>query len=182
MSYLRVLTDAHRAREARIQAAAKFVRPKPKPVVKIIEITEKGIQKPLADRLMMNPMRRWADRQRERFPVVPIQLPCEKDPPCARRVRIWSDSKNIFDLVCKTYNVTPDEIYSRSKATRFTTPRQVLMYLLRTMTRLSMEEIAGRIGGRDHTTVLHGVRKISFLLTIDPELRAKIEGIKAQLT
>ena len=60
-------------------------------------------------------------------------------------------------------------------------PRQVAMYLAKTLTLRSLPEIGRRFGGRDHTTVLHAVRKIENLVHNDAALAEEIELIKRQL-
>jgi chromosomal replication initiator protein len=60
-------------------------------------------------------------------------------------------------------------------------PRQIAMYLAKTLTLRSLPEIGRRFGGRDHTTVLHAVRKIEGLIGKDNALAAEIESLKSQL-
>jgi chromosomal replication initiator protein len=60
-------------------------------------------------------------------------------------------------------------------------PRQVAMYLSKVMTPRSLPEIGRRFGGRDHTTVLHAVRKIEGLVGNDTMLADEIEVLKRQL-
>ena len=60
-------------------------------------------------------------------------------------------------------------------------PRQVAMYLAKTLTLRSLPEIGRRFGGRDHTTVLHAVRKIEGLVGNDAMLADEIEVLKRQL-
>ena len=60
-------------------------------------------------------------------------------------------------------------------------PRQVAMYLAKTLTLRSLPEIGRRFGGRDHTTVLHAVRKIEGLVGNDTMLADEIEVLKRQL-
>jgi chromosomal replication initiator protein len=60
-------------------------------------------------------------------------------------------------------------------------PRQVAMYLAKTMTLRSLPEIGRRFGGRDHTTVLHAVRKIEGLVGSDASLAEEVEILKRQL-
>jgi chromosomal replication initiator protein len=69
--------------------------------------------------------------------------------------------QQIFDAVTKYYNVRPADLQSKKRHKSIAFPRQVCMYLARRHTRYSLEEIGGYFGGRDHTTVLHAVRKIS---------------------
>ena len=60
-------------------------------------------------------------------------------------------------------------------------PRQIAMYLMREETGASLAEIGARIGGRDHTTVIHGIEKIEARLLEDPALRAQLLGIREGL-
>ena len=60
-------------------------------------------------------------------------------------------------------------------------PRQVAMYLAKILTLRSLPEIGRRFGGRDHTTVLHAVRKIETLAGNDSALAEEIEALKRQL-
>jgi chromosomal replication initiator protein len=60
-------------------------------------------------------------------------------------------------------------------------PRQVAMYLAKTLTLRSLPEIGRRFGGRDHTTVLHAVRKIESLVGNDNVLAEEIELLKRLL-
>ncbi|MGB6550597.1 MAG: helix-turn-helix domain-containing protein, partial [Xanthobacteraceae bacterium] len=60
-------------------------------------------------------------------------------------------------------------------------PRQVAMYLAKVLTLRSLPEIGRRFGGRDHTTVLHAVRKIENLAGNDSAFAEEIEGLKRQL-
>ena len=60
-------------------------------------------------------------------------------------------------------------------------PRQVAMYLAKTLTLRSLPEIGRRFGGRDHTTVLHAVRKIEALVSRDVALSEEVESLKRQL-
>ena len=61
-------------------------------------------------------------------------------------------------------------------------PRQIAMYLAKTLTLRSLPEIGRRFGGRDHTTVLHAVRKIENLSDTDKVLADEIETLKRMLT
>ncbi len=60
-------------------------------------------------------------------------------------------------------------------------PRQISMYLARKHTNMSLLEIGGFFGGRDHTTVLHGIDKISKLYQEDAQLRSTIQGLEQLL-
>jgi chromosomal replication initiator protein len=60
-------------------------------------------------------------------------------------------------------------------------PRQIGMFLARRITRMSLEEIGGYLGGRDHSTVLHGVRKITRLAKEDPTCSALLSDLTLEL-
>jgi chromosomal replication initiator protein len=60
-------------------------------------------------------------------------------------------------------------------------PRQIAMYLAKVLTLRSLPEIGRRFGGRDHTTVLHAVRKIEGLVQGDKALAEEIEVLKRML-
>lgn len=57
-------------------------------------------------------------------------------------------------------------------------PRQIAMFLCKTMTRRSLPEIGRRFGDKDHSTVLHAVRKIESMIASDPKFAALVDGIK----
>jgi len=91
-----------------------------------------------------------------------------------------STPNEMIDAVCKHYSIGKRKILSPSRVISYALPRQVLMYLLRTHLNLSLEEV-GRIVGRDHTTVMHGVDKITKLASSDVGIREDIKGIKSLL-
>ena len=68
-----------------------------------------------------------------------------------------------------------------SRARPVARPRQILMYLLRTELGLPFEEVGRLIGGRDHTTVMHAVDKITNLASGSGEIREDLRGIKNTL-
>ncbi|WP_408015698.1 chromosomal replication initiator protein DnaA [Rhizobium alarense] len=91
-----------------------------------------------------------------------------------RRVRI----EDIQRIVAKHYNISRQELVSNRRTRVVVKPRQVAMYLSKTLTPRSFPEIGRRFGGRDHTTVLHAVRKIEELIAGDTKLSHEIELLK----
>jgi hypothetical protein len=89
--------------------------------------------------------------------------------------------QRIQQAVCEHYQITTADLLSASRAQEFATPRQVAMYLCRTLTGRSMPDIGRRFGDRKHTTVLHAARKIAARLERSPRLARQIEAIVAQL-
>jgi chromosomal replication initiator protein len=94
-----------------------------------------------------------------------------------RRVRI----EEIQRIVGRHYNVSRSDLLSARRTANVVRPRQIAMYLAKTLTLRSLPEIGRRFGGRDHTTVLHAVRKIEGLIATDTTLAAEIEVLKGQL-
>jgi len=94
-----------------------------------------------------------------------------------RRVKI----EDIQRVVARQYNVSRGDLLSSRRTANVVRPRQVAMYLAKTLTLRSLPEIGRRFGGRDHTTVLHAVRKIEGLVGNDAALADEIELLKRQL-
>ena len=87
----------------------------------------------------------------------------------------------IADVVTRWYGVRLPDLQSKKRTKSITLPRQLSMYLARTLTNHSLEEIGRYFGGRDHTTVLHAIRSIENLRTDDGELGKAIDGITGEL-
>jgi chromosomal replication initiator protein len=94
-----------------------------------------------------------------------------------KRVKI----EDIQRIVARHYNVSRGDLLSSRRTANVVRPRQVAMYLAKTLTLRSLPEIGRRFGGRDHTTVLHAVRKIENLVGNDTALAEEIETLKRQL-
>jgi chromosomal replication initiator protein len=90
--------------------------------------------------------------------------------------------EDIQKLVASHYNVTKADILSARRTANVVRPRQIAMFLAKTLTPRSLPEIGRRFGGRDHTTVLHAVRKIEALVGSDGRLSEEIELLKRMLT
>lgn len=94
-----------------------------------------------------------------------------------KRVRI----EDIQKLVASRYNVSRSDILSERRTAAVVKPRQIAMYLSKVLTPRSLPEIGRRFGGRDHTTVLHAVRKIEKALNGDAVLSEEVELLKRML-
>ncbi|MGO4713767.1 chromosomal replication initiator protein DnaA [Bradyrhizobium sp. 2TAF24] len=94
-----------------------------------------------------------------------------------KRVKI----EDIQRVVARQYNVSRSDLLSSRRTANVVRPRQVAMYLAKTLTLRSLPEIGRRFGGRDHTTVLHAVRKIEALVGKDVALADEVELLKRQL-
>ena len=94
-----------------------------------------------------------------------------------RRVKI----EDIQKLVATRYNVSRADILSERRTAAVVKPRQIAMYLSKTLTPRSLPEIGRRFGGRDHTTVLHAVRKIEKAIGEDRLLHDEVDLLKRML-
>ena len=94
--------------------------------------------------------------------------------PLPRKVMI----DDIQRAVAIRYNVSQHDILSARRTANVVLPRQIAMYLAKTLTLFSLTAIARRFGGRDHTTVLLAVRKIERLMDADQKLSGEIEMLK----
>jgi chromosomal replication initiator protein len=94
-----------------------------------------------------------------------------------KRVKI----EDIQRIVARQYNVSRADLLSSRRTANVVRPRQIAMYLAKTLTLRSLPEIGRRFGGRDHTTVLHAVRKIEGLVGNDNMLAEEVELLKRLL-
>jgi chromosomal replication initiator protein len=94
-----------------------------------------------------------------------------------KRVKI----EDIQRIVARQYNVSRADLLSSRRTANVVRPRQIAMYLAKALTLRSLPEIGRRFGGRDHTTVLHAVRKIETLASNDATLAEEIELLKRLL-
>ena len=94
-----------------------------------------------------------------------------------KRVKI----EDIQKLVANHYNVSRADILSSRRTATVVRPRQIAMYLSKALTLRSLPEIGRRFGGRDHTTVLHAVRKIEALSGKEAILAEELELLKRLL-
>lgn len=88
----------------------------------------------------------------------------------------------IVDVVSEHFNISKDDITSKKRNAEYVLPRQIIMYLCRTMTAVSLQNIGKLLSKKDHTTVLHGIKKIEDKIKTDEELRNKIETIKKKIS
>ncbi|MEW6074155.1 MAG: chromosomal replication initiator protein DnaA [Planctomycetota bacterium] len=89
--------------------------------------------------------------------------------------------EDILGVVTERFAVKLSDLQSRRRTNAVAYPRQIGMYLARRITRMSLEQIGGFFGGRDHSTVLHAVRKITRLAAEDPGCQALLGELCAAL-
>lgn len=83
-----------------------------------------------------------------------------------------------IDAVCTYYSINKRVMMGKVRSQTITMPRQVLMYLLRTELKLPLQEVGRLVGGRDHSTVMHAVDKITQLASSNVQIREDILRIK----
>jgi chromosomal replication initiator protein len=89
--------------------------------------------------------------------------------------------ENIQKAVAEHFGVKVSDLRSDRKHKVIAMPRQVAMYLMRSMTRCSFPDIGQRFGGRDHTTVMYAVKKIEKKLADDVSLRSTVDALRKKI-
>jgi chromosomal replication initiator protein len=89
--------------------------------------------------------------------------------------------KNVVDKVAEFYGIDEDSIYEKTRRREVVRPRQIIMYLLREDFNISYPTIGTKLGGRDHTTVIHSCEKIKREIIVDSELLKDIQSIRTLL-
>ncbi len=87
----------------------------------------------------------------------------------------------IMRMVGRFYGVSKLDIVSSRRTANIVKPRQVSMYLAKQLTPRSLPDIGRRMGNRDHTTILHGMRKIERLLRTNQQLAGEVTEIKRMI-
>ena len=87
----------------------------------------------------------------------------------------------IVKVVAEHFGITQEDIISKKRNSEFVIPRQICMYMIREYTTTSLESIAKMLNKKDHTTILHGVKKIESEMNTNPDIKNKIEIIKKKM-
>lgn len=88
----------------------------------------------------------------------------------------------IVQVVAEHFNITPQDICSQKRSKDIVFPRQICMYLCRNMTATSLQAVGKILGGRDHTTIIHGSEKIAAELKTNESLKNKIDILKKKIS
>ncbi len=89
--------------------------------------------------------------------------------------------QNIIQEVANYFHITPEQITGKGRTQEIALPRQIAMYLARTLTDTSLPKIGEEFGGRDHTTILHAYEKIQELYQTDLTIKKIIQDIQNRL-
>ena len=91
------------------------------------------------------------------------------------------DAQTIMDTSARYFGITMDDLTGASRVATIASARQIAMYLCRELTDLSLPKIGHKFGGRDHSTVLHAVRKINEKIGVDRELFNQVTELTNQI-
>jgi chromosomal replication initiator protein len=83
--------------------------------------------------------------------------------------------------VAREWGVTPDGVMSKKRTKEVTVPRQVTMYLIKDLLDESLVRIGRRFGGRDHSTVIHSIRKVEEDMKSDPAFAVRVERLREEM-
>lgn len=87
-------------------------------------------------------------------------------------------AEDIIDAVCKYYNITPTDIFSKKKTKNIVEPRMIAIYIITEMLPMPLSQIGEMFGGRDHTTIIHARDKITEELKTNKKIKISVMDIK----
>ena len=87
----------------------------------------------------------------------------------------------IQDAVAKEWGVTADGLKSKTRTKALTTPRQVAMFLCRELLNVQLVEIGNAFGGRDHSTVIHSLDRVTTENAANADFSARVENLRSTL-
>ena len=111
---------------------------------------------------------------------VPLAMEALTDASIAQR-RSTTTAADVLKAVCAEFGIAEKDLLGPKRKRDIVRPRHIAMYLLREETESSLVEIGRTLGGRDHTTVLHGIEKIEKDMQSDNQLRSRIIAIQEAL-
>lgn len=170
----------HAARQERLQRIAeRAVADMP---VECLSASERSARAPVRPPRSLEEMtiaeaKEWMDRQIARFKLPPMKETWFSIADRPGEVSV----QTIQRVVCDYYHVSMHDMLSARRLQGIVFPRHVAMYLAKTLTTKTLPDLGRRFGGRDHTTVLHGVRRVTALIASDRTIAADVEAITAIL-
>ena len=87
----------------------------------------------------------------------------------------------VIEVVTEHFNISLDQMISKNRSNEIARPRQIAMYLCKTMTDIPLDSIGSLLGGRDHSTIIHGIKKIADEYDSNEQTRNLIETIKKKI-
>jgi chromosomal replication initiator protein len=101
---------------------------------------------------------------------------------------LWGEDERVITIdhiqrkVAECFGIKLSDLRAQNRTKAIAFPRQIAMYLARQLTHASLSEVGRAFGGKDHTTVLHGVEKIQGILQEDPKFKKTIDSITQSIT
>ena len=83
----------------------------------------------------------------------------------------------IIDIVSEHFGVKPEDITSKKRNSEYVLPRQIVMYLCRELTATPYADIGKLLSKKDHTTIMHGVKKITAEMEVNEDIKNKVDII-----
>jgi len=99
----------------------------------------------------------------------------------SQSANVYKDPEHIMKIVAQQYKISLADLKSDKKYRELSMPRQLAMFLTRKYSNLSLPDIGHMFGGKNHTTVLHAVRRISKLQDADPLLKESLVKLEGQI-
>lgn len=91
------------------------------------------------------------------------------------------DPARVREVVARYFGVRPDALMSKRRTKDLTVPRQIAMYLIKELLDLSLVGIGEQFGGRDHSTVIHSIRKVEYTMRSDPAFAEDVQHLRTAL-
>ena len=96
-------------------------------------------------------------------------------------ISLFQSVTQIQEAVCEQYGLALDDLLGKSRIAKISGPRQLAMYLTRMHTKASLPAIGQAFGGRNHTTVLHAIKKVESQIGKDPDVDDAVRAVTARL-
>ena len=87
----------------------------------------------------------------------------------------------IIEVVSEHFNISLAQMISKNRSSSIARPRQIAMYLCKNMTDIPLDSIGALLGGRDHSTIIHGINKIGEEYDNNPQIKSLIDTIKKKI-
>jgi chromosomal replication initiator protein len=96
-------------------------------------------------------------------------------------LEVFSDPDEIISQVSKYFQVDIEDLRGKSREQKYTIPRQIAMFILREDSKINLNSIGKLFGGRDHSTVLHAIRRVQTDASTNPNLRRDLLSLRSSI-
>jgi chromosomal replication initiation ATPase DnaA len=173
---LEEMVAAHKARQVRLAASGARERDRLRAIVEEARQAQERNEKALAEK-MAALRAKWAKDNEERIIALRAKYTRNQMPAATT----YPSIRKIITALAQAYNVPPIDLISMRRTANVVLPRQIAMYLAKVTTLRSLPDIGRQFGGKDHTTIIHAVRKIAARMAVDDAFRAKVEALRAAI-